>query len=96
MFKLQNNFESYCWVSPAIDLIHLLYLWIDDSLRLEYREEILYRYHLEFKESLTKLNCVKKIPSLLDLQLELLKAGPYGKIIIEFNKFTIKTNRILI
>lgn len=62
--------------SPAVDLIYLLYVVLDDESRDKYRDEIIAQYYEHFSGTLKALGIMGYIPSLLDLQLEMVRCGP--------------------
>ncbi|GAB0087172.1 LOC111597534 [Sergentomyia squamirostris] len=68
------DYQISFWGSPAIDLIYVLYAIGDDETRAR-RGELLSIYHASFCEYLNLLGCLKKPPSLLDLNMDLLKNG---------------------
>lgn len=63
------------YASPCVDLFYALYNAISDIDRQARRDEIIHYYHQEFTSTLKKLGFIKIIPSLADLQQELLKNG---------------------
>ncbi|XP_059621270.1 uncharacterized protein LOC132264938 [Phlebotomus argentipes] len=68
------DFQISFWGSPAIDLIYILYAIGDADCRKR-RGEILSIYHECFCDYLNRLGCFKKAPTLLDLNIEMLKKG---------------------
>ncbi|GAB0087171.1 LOC111597534 [Sergentomyia squamirostris] len=68
------DYQLSFWGSPAIDLIYVIYAIADDEA-LARRGELLFTYHASFCEYLTRLGCLKKPPSLLDLNKEILDKG---------------------
>lgn len=67
------------WATPAIDLAFLLYVVADTDSRDNHRGELLSIYHEEFKDVLQKLGYLRRIPTLNDIQLELLKHSVMGE-----------------
>jgi Ecdysteroid kinase-like family len=63
------------YASPAIDLSYALYLFLNDENRLKCRDEFIATYHSQFVDSLKSFGYLKAPPSLLDLQIELLRCG---------------------
>lgn len=61
--------------SPCVDLFYALYNMISDENRLAKRDEIIHIYHNEFEDSLKRFGFIGKIPSLLQLQMDLIKYG---------------------
>ncbi|GAB0094310.1 LOC111597534 [Sergentomyia squamirostris] len=68
------DYQISFWGSPAIDLIYVLYAISDFDAR-ERRGEIISIYHQAFCDYLTRLGCLKKPFSLLELNIELLEKG---------------------
>jgi hypothetical protein len=69
------DFQMSFWGSPAIDLIHLLYLIPNDETREGHRDELIIYYHQQFEHNLTSMGAKGRTPSLLDVRCELLKNG---------------------
>ncbi|CAO1433051.1 unnamed protein product [Diamesa tonsa] len=69
------DFQLSVYASPCVDLFYALYNAISDKDRQTRRDEIIHYYHQEFTGTLKKLGFIKSIPSLADLQQELLKNG---------------------
>ena len=63
------------YASPCVDLFYALYNAISDKDRQTRRDEIIHYYHQEFTSTLKKFGFIKSIPSLAELQQELLKNG---------------------
>jgi hypothetical protein len=70
------------FATPAVDLIYSLYFQLSTENRNKYREEFIMYYHSEFVKALKSYGFLKKPPSLLDLQVELLKHGALEAIIV--------------
>ncbi|XP_037031473.1 uncharacterized protein LOC119070988 [Bradysia coprophila] len=61
--------------SPCVDLFYALYNMISDENRRARRSEIIHDYYVEFSNTLKSLQFTGNIPSLHDLQMELLRHG---------------------
>ena len=57
-------------------MISALYNFVSSENR-KHRDELIAVYHQQFAESLKKFGYLKEIPSLVDLQVELLKNGHF-------------------
>ncbi|XP_055695949.1 uncharacterized protein LOC129797409 [Lutzomyia longipalpis] len=68
------DFQISFWGSPAIDLIYVFYAIGNAECRRR-RGEILAIYHATLTEYLNRLGCLGKPPSLLELNMEVLKRG---------------------
>jgi thiamine kinase-like enzyme len=66
--------------SPAIDLCYLFATSCVEELQERDFDQLLQYYHVELVSSLQKLNYKKRIPTLTDLQIEILKKGMVGVI----------------
>lgn len=71
----QIDFQLSVYATPAIDLAYALYMNADIDARESHRDELLKAYHDQFVETLNKLGFMRKPPSLLDFQVELLRNG---------------------
>lgn len=78
LLLLQIDFQLCTWASPAIDLNFALYAMVSPEARGR-RGELIRIYHNQFISTLQQLGYLKAIPSLLDLQVELLRNGLIGK-----------------
>ncbi|XP_055706837.1 uncharacterized protein LOC129803959 [Phlebotomus papatasi] len=68
------DFQMCFWGSPAVDLLYSLYAVGNASVRAR-KGEIISTYHENFTEYLERLGCLRKGPTLLDLNIEMLKIG---------------------
>ncbi|GAB0088783.1 hypothetical protein DMENIID0001_032470 [Sergentomyia squamirostris] len=66
------DFQMSLWASPAIDLIYLLYE-IGNAETRQRQGELIFIYHRAFEEYLTRLGCLKNAPTVLTLNIEMLK-----------------------
>ncbi|GAB0088790.1 LOC111597534 [Sergentomyia squamirostris] len=69
------DFQICFWRTPAIDLYNILYAVASNETRDQHQWELLRVYHENFCSLLTDLGFLKKLPSLLDLNIELLRYG---------------------
>ncbi|ETN60251.1 Juvenile hormone-inducible protein [Anopheles darlingi] len=69
------DYQMCCWSSQVVDLLYLIYMIPEQTVKDTHRDEIVHYYHQTFSEVLVRLNCVERIPRLIDLQVELLRAG---------------------
>ncbi|XP_055547038.1 uncharacterized protein LOC129731230 [Wyeomyia smithii] len=84
MYKIENgttkdilllDYQISVWGSPAIDIIYSLYVLCSTETRENHRGELIKFYYDEFVASLNKFGHLGKIPTLLDLNVEILKCG---------------------
>ena len=73
--NFQLDFQTCVFATPAIDLTYALYNFVSDSNRQKHRDEFIAIYHQQFVETLKQLGYQKHIPTLMDLQIEMLKNG---------------------
>lgn len=76
--SFQIDFQFCFYGSPAADLMWTLYFVGNHETRAGHREELIKLYHQAFVGTLNKLGFLKTPPSLLDLNIELLKNGGLG------------------
>lgn len=69
------------WSSPAIDLTYLIYTSAASELKIEQFDYLIQFYHTVLVDCLKKLNYSKRLPTLLELQIDVLKRGFYGIIL---------------
>lgn len=69
------DFQTCVLASPCVDLFCALYNHISDANRRARQHEIIHIYHTEFTGTLKRLSYVGKIPSLREIQMDLLKHG---------------------
>uniref|UniRef100_A0A1I8JU03 CHK kinase-like domain-containing protein n=1 Tax=Anopheles arabiensis TaxID=7173 RepID=A0A1I8JU03_ANOAR len=67
------DYQICCWTSPAVDLYYLLDMIPTQEVKDKYRSELIYMYYQQYSDLLKRLGYAGKIPSLLDLQIELLR-----------------------
>lgn len=70
------------YASPAIDLLYSLYCDLSIDNRRKHRDEYIKYYHDEFVKALKSYGYLKAPPTLLDLQIELLKCGAIEVIMV--------------
>lgn len=70
------------YTTPAIDLLYSLYCNITFENRQKHREDYIKYYHDEFVKALKSYGYTKEPPSLLDLNIELLKCSPLEVLIV--------------
>lgn len=69
------DYQVSVLASPCVDLFYALYNMISDENRRTRRTEIIHDYYVEFSNTLRRLNFIGKVPTLQDLQIELLRHG---------------------
>ncbi|XP_053658093.1 uncharacterized protein LOC128707170 [Anopheles marshallii] len=69
------DFQLSVWGTPAIDLIYAMYNSVSIDTREQYRDELICFYHEELIVCLTKFGYLRKFPTLLEINLEILKCG---------------------
>lgn len=69
------DFQFPLWNTPAIDVLYLLNMNASTEVRVNHRDEIILFYYREFVQALKTIGHLGRIPTLLDLQVELLRCG---------------------
>ncbi|XP_053671383.1 uncharacterized protein LOC128721635 [Anopheles nili] len=69
------DFQASCWSTPAIDLYYLLNNIVHYKVKAAHKEDLITFYHAEFAATLKAVGYMGHIPTLLDLQIELLQNG---------------------
>ncbi|XP_059621218.1 uncharacterized protein LOC132264899 isoform X2 [Phlebotomus argentipes] len=70
------DFQMSFWTSPAVDLLYVMNVIGNQEVRRR-RGEAVMIYHEVFTDYLSRLGCLRKGPSLRDLNIDMLK---YGKV----------------
>ncbi|XP_059621271.1 uncharacterized protein LOC132264939 [Phlebotomus argentipes] len=69
------DYQLSAWRSPAYDIIGAFNIFCEPEDNINSRDILLSSYHKEFKFILRKLGFSHRIPTLLDLHVEVLKCG---------------------
>uniref|UniRef100_A0A182R5T9 CHK domain-containing protein n=1 Tax=Anopheles funestus TaxID=62324 RepID=A0A182R5T9_ANOFN len=69
------DFQLSVWGTPAIDLIYAMYNSVSINTREQHRDELINFYYEELIECLKKFGYLRKFPTLLEINLEMLKCG---------------------
>ncbi|XP_052889240.1 uncharacterized protein LOC128297604 [Anopheles moucheti] len=67
------DYQICTWTTPAIDLYYLLDMIPTQEVKDNHRSELIYMYYQQYADILKRLGFLGKIPTLLDLQMELLR-----------------------
>ncbi|XP_035775524.1 uncharacterized protein LOC118457786 [Anopheles albimanus] len=67
------DFQASCWSSPAIDLYYLLNIIVPYKVKANHKDDIIAFYHKEFTSALKAIGYLGSIPTMVDLQTELLR-----------------------
>lgn len=70
--------------SPAIDLCYFLYSSTADSIKENDFDLLVHDYTIELQANLKKFGYSRKIPSITDIQIEIMKKGYVGVIFTSF------------
>ncbi|XP_055640320.1 uncharacterized protein LOC129777825 [Toxorhynchites rutilus septentrionalis] len=71
------DYQLSVWGTPAIDIIYVLYNSCSCETRDDHRDQLIKLYYDEFVTTLKKLGYKDKIPSLLNLRMEILRCGHF-------------------
>ncbi|KAL1390272.1 hypothetical protein pipiens_012470 [Culex pipiens pipiens] len=69
------DYQISMWGSPAVDLIYSMYNSVSYETRNSHRDELIKFYYDEFVAALNRFGYLKKIPTLVDLHVEITKCG---------------------
>uniref|UniRef100_A0A182QYD6 CHK kinase-like domain-containing protein n=1 Tax=Anopheles farauti TaxID=69004 RepID=A0A182QYD6_9DIPT len=69
------DYQICSWTTPAVDLYYLLDTIIEQPVKEQHREEIIYLYYEEFRRLLRQLGWLGRVSSLQELHVELLRKG---------------------
>ncbi|XP_055544367.1 uncharacterized protein LOC129729655 [Wyeomyia smithii] len=69
------DFQLSFWGTPAVDLFYFLYLVCDKQNRESNKESLIQYYHQQLTETFNKIGYLGKIPSLQEINNDLLKYG---------------------
>ncbi|XP_049284916.1 uncharacterized protein LOC125764589 [Anopheles funestus] len=69
------DFQACCWSTPAIDLYYLLNNIVHYKVKAAHKDDLISFYHAEFTATLKAIGFLGYIPTMLDLQIELLRSG---------------------
>ncbi|XP_070508925.1 uncharacterized protein [Chironomus tepperi] len=72
---MMYDFQICVYASPAVDLTYMLFNFTSDENRYNRYDELLATYHEQFVEALKRFGYLKQPPTLLDLQVEMMKNG---------------------
>lgn len=75
---LMVDFSTGYFGEPGIDLVYLLYGSTSDDIKEAEFDRLIHDYHEELVDVLKKLGYKKKLPSIVDLQISMLRKGLYG------------------
>ncbi|XP_055605520.1 uncharacterized protein LOC129753699 [Uranotaenia lowii] len=84
MFKIEEgetkdilliDYQVSIWGTPALDILYSMYNAVSSEVRDQHRDELISFYYEEFSSTLRKVGYLKKIPTLLDLHIEITKCG---------------------
>ncbi|XP_058055646.1 uncharacterized protein LOC131207055 [Anopheles bellator] len=67
------DLQACCWSSPAIDLYYLLNTIVHYKVKASHRDDLISLYHQEFTATLKAIGYFGAVPTMLDLQTELLR-----------------------
>lgn len=75
---LQVDYQYCVWATPAIDLLYVLYLVASAEVRQRFKSELISYYYNELTRTLKNIGHLAKLPTMLDLQIELQRNGFLG------------------
>ncbi|XP_050079389.1 uncharacterized protein LOC126567202 [Anopheles maculipalpis] len=69
------DYQICSWTTPAVDLYYLLDTIVEQGVKEQHRETMIYLYYEEFRRLLLQLGWLGRITSLQELHMELLRKG---------------------
>lgn len=69
------DFQLSFWASPVNDLLYMMSSSLRDDIKVEHFDDLIVFYHDHLVESLQALKYEKHIPTLAELQIDLLEKG---------------------
>lgn len=82
------DYQMGFWGSPVADLIYFLISSVSDEIKVECFDEFIEFYHIQLTDALKKLKYDKAIPTLPELQIDLLNKGTFGNLKKTDHKFS--------
>lgn len=76
------DFQVTLYVSPGFDLAYMMNMIGNRDVRVERRSEVIKMYHEHLVKSLALYGFTGKVPSLIDVNVEMIKIAPFGNIFI--------------
>lgn len=73
------DFQIPLYISPGFDLAYMMNMIGNRDVRVERRSEVIKRYHELLVKSLALYGFTGKVPSVIDVNIEMLKIAPFGK-----------------
>lgn len=74
------DFQLSYWASPAADLLMFILTSVADDIKVDHFDDFIDLYHGELVSSLNKLNYAQHIPTLAELNSDLLEKGSFSKL----------------
>lgn len=72
------DYQAPFWGSPSSDIFYFLLSSVADDIKIAHFDELVEFYHSKLSESLKKLKYEQYIPTLEELNNDLLENGPFG------------------
>ncbi|XP_052889244.1 uncharacterized protein LOC128297606 [Anopheles moucheti] len=69
------DYQICSWTTPAVDLYYLLDTIVDQTVKEQHREAMIFLYYEEFRRLLPQLGWLGRVTSLQELHMELLRKG---------------------
>lgn len=72
------DYQLSCWATPSLDLLYFMTTSIADDIKVDHFDDLLKFYYEHLTSSLKILNFASYIPTLEELQDDLLDKGTFG------------------
>lgn len=76
------DYQICQWTSPAIDLFYLIIESAELSIKVKEFDTFVHYYHSHLVENLQKLNYTGEVPTLLELQIDILERSPIALMLV--------------
>lgn len=73
------DYQISFWASPSADLLYFLLTSVSDDIKVDHFDDFIEFYHSELISALKQLKYDQPIPTLAELQIDLLEKGAFGE-----------------
>lgn len=72
------DYQASFWASPTNDILYFLLSSVSDDIKIDCFDEFIAFYHTQLTDALKKLKYDQHIPTLPELQIDMLSKGSFG------------------
>ena len=84
------DFQISFWGSPAVELLYFFISSLNDDIKVDYFDELVEYYHNELVNNLKMLNYEKPVPTLEELNVDIVEKSHYSSTCLMFVLFVCK------